>query len=93
MQSRILCIIFSTYQLWKPDALDGERVTSTSLAELYGVSCVAMMNVDEISESADDEVHHYSLLFAGLNNGHISLVYSNGKSYNKSNKKPIGRYR
>jgi hypothetical protein len=65
--------------LWKADALDEERVTSTSLAESYGVNCVAMMNVDEISESEEDEVQHYSLLFAGLNNGHISLVYSNGK--------------
>ena len=54
---------------------------SASLAESYGVSCITMMNVDEISVTTEDEIHHYTLLFAGLNNGHISLVYSNGKIY------------
>lgn len=56
-----------------------ERVTSTSFAESYGVSCIAMMNIAE--RTAEDEIYHYTLLFAGLNNGHITLVYSNGKSH------------
>lgn len=54
-------------------------MTSASLAECFGVSCVAMMNIDEPSLSEEDKSYHYTLLFAGLNNGHISLVYSNGE--------------
>ncbi|XP_028408296.1 uncharacterized protein LOC114530891 isoform X2 [Dendronephthya gigantea] len=68
----------SAYQLWKTEMFGSERVTSTSFAETYGVSCVAMMNIDE--RTADDEIYHYTLLFAGLNNGHITLVYSNESS-------------
>ena len=57
-------------------------MTSNSFAESHGASCVAMMNIDEPCEFGEHETRHYTLLFAGLNNGHISLVYSNGKNKN-----------
>ena len=75
----VILLLYSAYQLWKSDVSDDGRVTSISLAESYGASCVAMMNIDEPCEFEEDELRHYTLLFAGLNNGHISLVYSNSK--------------